>query len=188
MPNKNVAVIGAGIAGLSAAFRLRQAGANVTLFESSDRVGGRLSSESRDGFVYERGTQFYTTSYRNALGLIREAGLESELRKTSRWIAVLKDGRARRMPAGTLFVLYALTTRLLGLRDILRFTWHTTSFRWPPTDNYSAWAAYDDEGAAEWSARCLGRAGDYLLEPVLAGGMMQRIEETRGRWRSPCWP
>ena len=178
MPNKNVAVIGAGIAGLSAAFRLRQAGANVTLFESSDRVGGRLSSESRDGFVYERGTQFYTTSYRNALGLIRELGLESELRKTSRWIAVLKDGRARRMPAGTLFVLYALTTRLLGLRDILRFTWHTTSFRWPPTDNYSAWAAYDDEGAAEWSARCLGRAGDYLLEPVLAGGMMQRIEES----------
>jgi len=178
MPNKSVAVIGGGIAGLSAALRLRQAGANVTLFESSDRVGGRLSSESRDGFVYERGTQFYTTSYRNALGLIREVGLESELRRTSRWIAVLKDGRARRMPAGTLFALYALTTRLVRLRDIVRYTWHTTSFRWPPIDNYSAWAAYDDEGAAEWSARRLGRAADYLLEPVLAGGMMQRIEDS----------
>ncbi len=178
MPNKSVAVIGAGIAGLSAALRLRQAGANVTLFESSDRVGGRLSSESHDGFVYERGTQFYTTTYRNALGLIRELGLESELKETSRWIAVLKDGRARRMPAGSLFALYALKTRLVSLRDLLRFTWHTTSFRWPPIDNYSAWAAYDDEGAAQWSARCLGRAADYLLEPVLAGGMMQRIEES----------
>jgi NADPH-dependent 2,4-dienoyl-CoA reductase/sulfur reductase-like enzyme len=36
MPNESVAIIGAGIAGLSAALRLRQAGANVTLFESSD--------------------------------------------------------------------------------------------------------------------------------------------------------
>jgi protoporphyrinogen oxidase len=43
-------VVGAGIAGLSAALRLRQSGAEVTVFESSDRVGGRTSSETQDGY------------------------------------------------------------------------------------------------------------------------------------------
>jgi len=47
--------------------------------------------------------------------------------------------------------------------------WHTTGLRWPAIDNYSAWAEYDDEDAARWSAPRLGRVADYLLEPVLAG-------------------
>ncbi|MGH8011022.1 MAG: FAD-dependent oxidoreductase [Candidatus Binataceae bacterium] len=59
MASKRVVVIGAGMAGLSAALRLRQAGAQVTVFESSDRIGGRTSSERHDGYLYERGTQFY---------------------------------------------------------------------------------------------------------------------------------
>ncbi len=166
------------MAGLSAALRLRQAGAEVTVFEASDRVGGRTSSETHDGYLYERGTQFLTSTYRNALGLIKEMGLQAELRPTSPWITVFNDGRPHRMPSGPLFAVYALTSRLLRVRDLIRFTWHTTSLRWPALDNYSAWAEYDDEDAASWSAPRLGRGAEYLLEPVLAGGMMQRIEET----------
>lgn len=56
---------------------------------------------------------------------------------------------------------------------------HTTSLRWPAIDNYSAWAEYDDEEAARWSAPRLGRGADYLLEPVLAGGMMQLVATSR---------
>jgi protoporphyrinogen/coproporphyrinogen III oxidase len=178
MANKRVVVVGAGIAGLSAALRLRQAGVEVTVFESSDRVGGRTSSETQDGYLYERGTQFFTTTYRNALALIKEMGLQSDLRTTSPWITVFKDARPHRMPSGLLFAVYALTSGLLRMRDLARFTWHTTSLRWPAIDNYSAWAEYDNEDAARWSAPRLGRGADYLLEPVLAGGMMQGIEET----------
>jgi oxygen-dependent protoporphyrinogen oxidase len=178
MANRRVVVVGAGIAGLSAAIRLRQAGAEVTVFESSDRVGGRTSSETHDGYLYERGTQFFTSTYRNALGLIKEMGLQAELRSTSPWITVFNDGRAHRMPSGMLFAVYALTSGLLSVRDLVRFTWHTTSLRWPALDNYSAWAAYDDQDAASWSAPRFGRGAEFLLEPVLAGGMMQRIEET----------
>ncbi|MFZ0887481.1 MAG: NAD(P)/FAD-dependent oxidoreductase [Candidatus Binataceae bacterium] len=178
MANRRVVVVGAGMAGLSAALRLHRAGAEVTVFESSDRVGGRTSSETHDGYLYERGTQFFTTTYRNALGLIKEMGLQAELRPTSPWITVFKDGRPYRMPSGLLSAVYALTSGLLRVRDLARFTWHTTSLRWPAIDNYSAWAEYDDEDAARWGAAHLGRGLDYLLEPVLAGGMMQRIEET----------
>ncbi len=178
MTNRRVVVIGAGMAGLSAALRLRQAGAQVTVFESTDRVGGRTSSESREGYVYERGTQFFVSTYRNALGLIKEMGLTTDLRPTSDWIPVLKDARLHRMASGMLFALHALRSGMLSVRDLARFTWHTTSLRWPPIDNYSAWARYDDQDAAQWSAPRLGRATDYLLEPLLAAGIMQRIEET----------
>jgi oxygen-dependent protoporphyrinogen oxidase len=177
MANRRVVVIGAGMAGLSAALRLRQAGAEVTVFEANDRVGGRTSSESRDGYLYERGTQFYVSTYRNALGLIKEMGLEADLRMTSEWISVFKDARPLRMASGMLFALHALRSGILGVRDLARYTWHTTSLRWPPIDDYSAWARYDDQDAAQWSAPRLGRGTEYLLEPVLAAGMMQRIEE-----------
>lgn len=178
MSNKRVVVIGAGMAGLSAALRLRQAGAEVTVFESSDRVGGRTSSERQDGYLYERGTQFYVSTYRNALGLIKEMGLLADLRPTSDWISVFKDAQPRRMAAGMTFAVHALRSGLLRVRDLAKYTWHTTSLRWPPIDDYSAWARYDDEDAARWSAPRLGRGAEYLLEPLLAGGMMQRIEET----------
>ena len=43
-------VVGAGIAGLNAAFRLRQAGMGVTVLEKADRVGGRMLTVERDGW------------------------------------------------------------------------------------------------------------------------------------------
>ena len=178
MDNRRVVVVGAGIAGLSAALRLRNAGAQVTVFESSDRVGGRTSSETQDGYLYERGTQFFTSTYRNALGLIKEMGLQAELRPTSSWITVFNNGRPHRMPSGMLFGVYALTSGLLSVQDLVRYTRHTSSRRWPALDNYSAWADYDDQDAASWSAPRLGRGAEFLLEPMLAGGAMQRIEET----------
>ena len=91
MPNKKVVVVGAGMAGLSAAYRLRQAGVDVTVLESSDHVGGRLGTDSRDGYKIERGAQLITSTYRNAIGLVKELGLEAELRPTSPWMAIVKD-------------------------------------------------------------------------------------------------
>jgi oxygen-dependent protoporphyrinogen oxidase len=178
MANKRIVVVGAGMAGLSAALRLSRAGAQVTVFESSDRVGGRTSSESCDGYLYERGTQFYVSTYRNALALIKDMGLQADLRPTSEWITVFHHARPLRMASGMLFVLHALRSGLLTARDLVRFAWYTSSIRWPPIDDYSAWAKYDDEDTARWSAPRLGRSADYLLEPLLAGGMMQRMEET----------
>jgi oxygen-dependent protoporphyrinogen oxidase len=178
MASRRVVVIGAGMAGLSAALRLRKAGAQVTVFESSDRVGGRTSSERHEGYLYERGTQFYVSTYKNALALIKETDLLADLRPASDWISVFKDVHPHRMAAGLTFAVHVIRSGLLSVRDLARYTWHTTSLRWPPIDDYSAWAKFDDEDAARWSAPRLGRGADYLLEPVLAGGMMQRIEET----------
>ena len=56
-------VIGAGLAGLSAALTLQEAGADVTVLDASDRVGGRVGSDLIDGFILDRGFQLINMNY-----------------------------------------------------------------------------------------------------------------------------
>jgi len=60
MSKQHVAVIGAGMAGLSCATALQQAGHSVRIFDKSRGVGGRLSTRRADGWVCDHGAQFFT--------------------------------------------------------------------------------------------------------------------------------
>ena len=60
---KKVIVIGAGLAGLSAALTLENEGIAVTVLESSDRPGGRVTSDEIDGFICDRGFQLLNANY-----------------------------------------------------------------------------------------------------------------------------
>jgi protoporphyrinogen oxidase len=57
------AVIGAGLAGLSAALTLQESGADVVVIDSADRPGGRIASDSIDGFILDRGFQLINLNY-----------------------------------------------------------------------------------------------------------------------------
>jgi len=59
----DVLVIGAGLAGLSAALELEAHGKDVLLIESSDRAGGRVASDVIDGFICDRGFQLINSRY-----------------------------------------------------------------------------------------------------------------------------
>ncbi len=75
---ERVIVIGAGIAGLSCAYRLRQAGIAVRVFEAQNRVGGRVSSlrgHFDDGQVAELGGELIDTGHAHLRRLARELGL-----------------------------------------------------------------------------------------------------------------
>ena len=61
--DKKVAVIGAGLSGLSAAITLQDAGCDVEFFESSDRVGGRVATDIIDGYRLDRGFQLINSRY-----------------------------------------------------------------------------------------------------------------------------
>lgn len=70
MPNQSeVLVVGAGLAGLNAALTLQKAGVDVHLIESSDRPGGRVTSDLIDGFICDRGFQLINSKYPALQGL-----------------------------------------------------------------------------------------------------------------------
>ncbi len=76
MPTMRVLVVGAGLAGLTAGHRLHQAGAEVTVIEARDRVGGRVWSQSlHNGAVVELGGEWIDSSQTGVTGLASELGL-----------------------------------------------------------------------------------------------------------------
>ena len=56
-------VVGAGLAGMSAAITLQKNGADVVVIEASDRAGGRVASDQIDGFTLDRGFQLINANY-----------------------------------------------------------------------------------------------------------------------------
>jgi monoamine oxidase len=73
----NVIVVGAGLAGLHAAWRLQELGHRVEVLEARERVGGRtFSHELPDGTVVERGGEFIAPSQDAIRGLAAELGIE----------------------------------------------------------------------------------------------------------------
>ncbi|MEI8387363.1 MAG: protoporphyrinogen oxidase, partial [Verrucomicrobiota bacterium] len=74
---KPVAIIGAGITGLTAAFYLKRAGIPVTVYESGGRVGGAIESLRKDGYLAEFGPNTILQTSPKIAQLVRDAGLES---------------------------------------------------------------------------------------------------------------
>jgi monoamine oxidase len=75
---RDVVVVGAGLAGLSAARAIREAGGSVVVLEARDRVGGRtLNHEIGKGEIVEIGGQWVGPTQNKVLALIDELGLET---------------------------------------------------------------------------------------------------------------
>lgn len=77
---KTIAIVGAGIAGLTAAYELQKAGFKVTVFEANDYAGGRMSSLYSEGFTFDRGANFFVRSYKTIKHYIDEFGLNTTLK------------------------------------------------------------------------------------------------------------
>jgi len=78
--NARIAIVGAGMAGLNTAYKLRKAGLNATIYEGSDRTGGRMFT-AKDllgtGLTTELGGEFIDSGHAEMLALMSEFGLES---------------------------------------------------------------------------------------------------------------
>lgn len=80
--NPIIAVIGAGISGLSAAYELKRAGFKPVILEKESFVGGRMSSELVDGFVVEKAAYTFPEFHRSLTSFLHEMGMEHALVQT----------------------------------------------------------------------------------------------------------
>ncbi|WP_310530210.1 protoporphyrinogen oxidase [Nocardioides sp.] len=101
----HVVVMGAGITGLTTAYRLRQhrPEIRITVVEGSARPGGKIITDHVDGFVIEGGPDSIVTFKPQALDLALELGLAGRLRSndvSTSGTYVMHRGRPRRLPDG----------------------------------------------------------------------------------------
>ncbi|MEX0788475.1 MAG: protoporphyrinogen oxidase [Anaerolineales bacterium] len=185
-----VVVIGGGIAGLAAAYRLKQIApdAAITLVESDHRLGGKILTERVDGFVIEGGPDMFLSLKPRGLGLCRELGLGDRLHGTNETIRrtyVMRRGQLHELPEGLTGLIPSrfgpmATTGLISPLGKLRMG---LDFLIPPS------SADGDETLAAFVERRLGRElYDRFLEPLLAGiyagdGEQLSLAATFPQWR-----
>jgi oxygen-dependent protoporphyrinogen oxidase len=106
---KRIAIIGGGITGLAAANRLTELSKEnshplqIVILEASDRLGGVIQTEHRDGFLLEHGPDSFLSEKPETVDLARRLGLESQLQETNpqhRRSFIVNRNRLVALPSG----------------------------------------------------------------------------------------
>jgi oxygen-dependent protoporphyrinogen oxidase len=109
-----VAIVGAGMAGLTAAWHLKRRGVRVVVYEASDRTGGVILTERRDGYLAELGPNSLTAGGGAAAELLTRLGLDATrvvAQREARKRYIVRKSKLVALPASPSQL---LTTRLLS--------------------------------------------------------------------------
>ena len=172
---KRAIVIGGGITGLSAAYRLKSEAENrnlsleITLLEASSRVGGVIQTEHRDGFIIEHGPDAFISTKPWAKALCEELGLADKLIGTNpkvRRSFVVRERKLLPVPEG----FYMMAPGSFGpfLKSPI-FSWRG-KFRIALDLFISRRSDIDDESVADFVRRRLGtEAFERMAQPMIGG-------------------
>lgn len=154
-----VLIVGAGISGLAAAWWLQKRGLDVTVLEQSDRAGGAIQTEIRDGFLVEHGPNSTLETTPLIGTLLDELGIRGELIYAEEYANnryVVRNGQLHALPTSpSAFVKTGLWS-LQGKTRLLLEPFHGR--------------AKSDESVAQFVGRRLGREFlDYAIDPFVAG-------------------
>ncbi len=169
VPDKvlDVVIVGAGIAGLSAAYELQRRGLEVRVLEASDRPGGVILTERFDGWVIDGGPDSILVQKPAGVSLCRELGIADRLVSTQkpRTAYVMRDGTLHPIIEGSFLgfpvgVAALARSSLFTLRGKLRMACEVLVPR----------GSGQDESIAAFVRRRFGEeAAEYLADPLLAG-------------------
>ena len=172
---KRAIVIGGGITGLTAGYRLmreakkRNIPLKLTLLEASNRVGGTIQTEHRDGFVIEHGPDAFISTKPWAKALCDELGIADKLIGTNpnvRQSFVCRNGKLLPVPKG--FYMMAPGAFLPFLKSPI-FSWRG-KLRISLDLFISRRQEIDDESVADFVRRRLGtEVFERIAQPMIGG-------------------
>ncbi len=158
---KSVAIIGAGITGLTAAFYLKRKGVPVTVYEAGGRAGGVIQSSRQNGFLAESGPNTILETSPKISELIRDLNLESRRiypNPDAKNRYVVRDNKPVAMPSSQAEF---LTTKLFSARA--KFALAREPLVPPRRDGV-------EESVAEFVLRRLNQEFlDRAIDPLIAG-------------------
>jgi protoporphyrinogen oxidase len=159
MSRPAVAIVGGGILGMTAAYRLAQAGVRVALYERSYDLGGLVGSFDFDGYPVDRFYHVNLPTDDRILALAEELGLSDKWRFRPTKVGFYDDGRLFSMTSPKEF----LTFPVMRMHDRLRLG--TFVARCQMIKGYDE---LDDTPLLEWLRRLCGRrVVDRLWAPLL---------------------
>jgi protoporphyrinogen/coproporphyrinogen III oxidase len=154
-----VGIVGGGITGLVAGYRLKQNGANVTIFEAADRVGGPIHSFKKDGYLAESGPNSILETSEAVTNLIKDLGIGARklyADPSSKNRYIVRDNKLLSLPTSPQSF---ITSKLFSVGAKLRL------MREPFVSK-----AKHDESLADFVRRRLGQEFlDYAINPFVAG-------------------
>ncbi|MGB7999271.1 MAG: protoporphyrinogen oxidase [Anaerobacillus sp.] len=129
---KRIVIVGGGITGLTAAYYLQKEMREsdlpyeITLLEGNDRLGGKIHTDTTNGFVIERGPDSFLARKESAARLVKEVGMEDQLVPNSTGQAfVLNNDQLYPIPGGAVMGIPTeltpfISTKLFSLRGKAR--------------------------------------------------------------------
>lgn len=164
MSEVDVAIVGGGLSGLSLAWRLQQSAPqySVVVLEASDRLGGNITTQAAEGFVWELGPNSFAPTPA-LLQLIAELGLQSELIRGDRHLPRYIYWRGHLYPLEPTRPLALATSNLLSPWGKVRAALGALGFV-PP------YLGSGDESVHSFFRRHLGQeVAERLVAPFVSG-------------------
>ncbi len=165
-----VAVVGGGISGLTAAYRLSRLAPDdsVVLIERSSRIGGKIASERVDGFVFDGGPDSFLTRKPAGVALCEELGIADRLIGRSpqpRGSSIFHSGRLYPLPEGFSGLVPSDTSALEASGLLSK-----EAIEQLQNPGNSASPGGGEESVADFFVRRFGReAFDVMIEPLVSG-------------------
>lgn len=167
---KSWGVIGGGILGMSLAYRLAQEGHRVTLFEAEPQLGGLARAWDVKGFFWDRYYHVILQSDRFLLVLLKELGLENEIKWGKSRSGFYTDGRLFSMSNAVEFLLFPS----LNLWNKLRLAF--TIFYASKINN---WKKLENMPVSDWLRRWSGKtAFEKVWLPLLLAKLGETYKQT----------